>query len=183
MTDKQLQESVLAALKWTPSLDHTQIGVTVKQGVVALRGDVRSFSERMLVERVTLRVYGVKGLANELNVRFAGSLEPSDTDIALAVVNTLKWNSLIPRNSITPAVSKGWVTLTGELDWNYQRLAAAGAVRGLEGVRGVTNDIKIRPPVNVADAAFSDVAPSAPAPDYGSISTEYAGALRSSVLY
>lgn len=151
MTDKQLQDSVLAALKWEPSIDNTQIGVTVNHGVVALRGEVKTFAEKTTAERVTLRVYGVKGVANDLEVRFAGSLDRSDTDIALAIVNALRWNSLIPANAITPAVSNGWVTLIGELDWNYQRLAAAGAVRDLVGVRGVTNDIEIRPRVSVTD--------------------------------
>ena len=151
MTDKQMQDNVLAALKWEPSIDNTQIGVTVNQGIVALRGDVRSLAEKMAAERVALRVYGVKGVANDLVVHFAGSLDRSDTDIALAVVNALKWNSQIPPNTITPTVSNGWVTLKGELDWNYQREVAAKAVRDLLGVRGVSNEIGIRPRVSVAD--------------------------------
>jgi osmotically-inducible protein OsmY len=151
MTDKQMQDNVLAALKWEPSIDNTQIGVTVNQGIVALRGEVRSLAEKMAAERVALRVYGVKGVANDLVVHFAGSLDRSDTDIALAVVNALKWNSQIPPNTITPTVSNGWVTLKGELDWNYQREVAAKAVRDLLGVRGVSNEIGIRPRVSVAD--------------------------------
>lgn len=151
MTDKQLQDNVLAALKWEPSIDNTQIGVTVSQGIVALRGEVKTFTEKTAAERVALRVYGVKGVANDLEVHFAGSLDRSDTDIALAVVNALKWNSQIPADKITPAVSNGWVTLKGELDWNYQREAAARAVRDLLGVRGVINQIGIRPRVSVAD--------------------------------
>ena len=93
-----------------------------------------------------------------LEMRLVGSLDRSDTDVALAVGNALKWNRLIPANTITPAVSNGRVTLTGELDWNYQRLAAAAAVRDLAGVRGVINDITIRPSDSVTDVKAERIA-------------------------
>jgi len=151
MTDKHLQDHVIAALKWEPSIDHSQVGVTVSQGVVALRGEVKTLTEKTAAERAALRVYGVKAVANDLVVHFAGSLDRSDTEIALAAVNALKWNSQIPPDKITPTVTNGWVTLNGELDWHYQREAAAKAVRDLLGVRGVSNDIGIRPRVSAGD--------------------------------
>src|SRR6188472_1056403 len=109
MTDKHLQDHVIAALKWEPSIDHSQVGVTVSQGVVALRGEVKTLTEKTAAERAALRVYGVKAVANDLVVHFAGSLDRSDTEIALAAVNALKWNSQIPPNKITPTVTNGWV--------------------------------------------------------------------------
>ena len=142
MTDKQLQDSVLAALKWETTIDTAQIGVTVNRGVVALRGEVKTFTDKTAAERVVLGIYGAKAVANDLEVHFPGSLDRSDTDIALAVINALKWSSMVPPDKVTPSVSNGWVTLYGELDWHYQRLAAASAVRDLAGVRGLSNDIK-----------------------------------------
>lgn len=151
MTDKQLQDNVQAALDWEPSVDVTEVGVTVEKGVVTLRGDVKSYAERAAAERVTQGVYGVKGIANDLNVRLGPGRERTDSDIALAAVNALKWNADVPADKVTVAVSKGWVTLKGELDWNFQREAAERVVRDLTGVIGVSNQVSVRPRVSVTD--------------------------------
>jgi osmotically-inducible protein OsmY len=151
MTDRQLQENVQAALDWEPSVDSTEVGVTVHQGVVTLRGDVKTYSEKATAERVALGVYGVKAVANDLTVRIATGRERTDSDIALAAVNALKWNSQVPAGLVTVAVSNGRITLKGELDWNYQRETAFRTVRDLLGVVGVTNNITVRPRVSVAD--------------------------------
>jgi len=151
MTDKQLRDNVQAALEWEPSIDVADIGVTVDRGVVTLRGEVRTFTEKAAAERVALRVYGVKGLANDLSVRLRGGLEHTDSDIALAAVNALKWNTQVPTDKVTVTVSNGWVTLKGELEWNFQRESAARVVRDLVGVVGVSNAITVRPRVSVAD--------------------------------
>ena len=151
MTDRQLQENVLAALDWEPSLDITEVGVTVDQGVVTLRGDVKTFSEKATAERVTLGVYGVKAVANDLTVRIGNGLERTDSEIALAAVNALKWNSQVPTGAVAVTVSRGWVTLKGELDWNYQKEAAGRAVRDLIGVVGVANNLAVHPRVSVED--------------------------------
>jgi osmotically-inducible protein OsmY len=151
MTDRHLQENVQAALDWDPSVDTTDIGVTVEKGVVTLRGDVKTYAERATAERVTLGVYGVKAVANDINVRIGSGLERNDSEIALAAVNALTWNSRVPADKVTATVRKGWVTLKGDVEWNYQRDSAAYAVRDLIGVVGVTNNITVRPRVSAAD--------------------------------
>jgi osmotically-inducible protein OsmY len=151
MTDKQLQDNVQAALDWDPSIDVTDVGVTVDQGVVTLRGVVKSYSEVAAAERVALGVYGVKALANDLKVRIVNGNERTDSDIALAAVNAIKWNTLIPSDKVSVSVSEGWITLKGDLDWQFQREAAGRAVRDLIGVVGVTNNINVRQKVRIAD--------------------------------
>lgn len=151
MTDRQLQENVQAALEWEPSVDAAEVGVSVDQGVVTLRGDVKTYAEKSVVERVTLGVYGVKAVANDLNVRLLRGLERTDSDIAIAAVNALNWNSLVPPDKVSVVVDRGRVTLKGEVDWNYQREAAARVVRDLLGVVGVTNSVTVKPRVSVAD--------------------------------
>lgn len=151
MTDRQLQEHVQAALDWEPSVDVAEVGVTVDNGVVTLRGEVKSYAERAVAERVTLGVYGVKALANDLTVELLRGLNRTDGDIALAAVNALQWNSMIPADKVSVVVVKGRVTLKGELDWNYQRETAARVVRDLIGVVGVTNSITVKPRVSAAN--------------------------------
>jgi osmotically-inducible protein OsmY len=158
MTDKQLQEDVQAALDWEPSIDTADIGVTVDQGVVTLRGEVKTFAEKATAERVALKVYGVKAVANDVAVRLTGGFERTDTDIALAAVNALKWNSLVPAGKVTPTVSGGWITLKGEVDWQYQKETAGRVVRDLLGVVGVSNQVSVRPRVNTADVEAKIVA-------------------------
>ena len=151
MTDRELQENVQNALDWEPSVDAADIGVTVDNGIVTLRGDIKTYSEKAAAERVALRVYGVKAVANDLTVRLGQGLQRTDSDVAQAAVNVLKWNSRLPADPIAVAVSNGWVTLKGTVDWNYQREAAAKSVRDLTGVVGVTNNISVRPHISVAD--------------------------------
>ena len=151
MTDKELKEHVQNALEWEPSIDQSDIGVSVDEGVVTLRGNVRSYTERSTAERVALRVYGVKAVANDLEVRLATGYERTDTDIAQAVVTALKWNTVVSPDRVTVAVARGWVTLKGTLEWQYQKDAAARVVRDLTGVRGVNNEIVVKPRVKTAD--------------------------------
>jgi osmotically-inducible protein OsmY len=151
MTDRELQQHVQNALAWEPSIDAADIGVSVESGVVTLRGDVRSYSERATAERVTLGVYGVKGVANDVAVRLDDGLKRTDTDIAQAAVSALHWNTVVPDEKITVTVTDGWVTLKGRVNWEYQRSAAANTVRDLAGVRGVTNTISLEPHVSAMD--------------------------------
>ena len=104
------------ALDWEPSVDASDVGVSVEDGVVTLRGNVRAYAEKGAAERVALRVYGVKGVADDLNVRLLVGYERSDTDIAQAAVAALKWNTLVPADRVTGAVSNGWLTLRGTLE-------------------------------------------------------------------
>jgi osmotically-inducible protein OsmY len=151
MTDRELQEHVQNALDWEPSIDAAEIGVSVDTGVVTLRGDVKSYAEKAAAERVALGVYGVKAVANDINVRLGGGQQRTDTEIAQAVLSALKWNTVVPDEKITVTVSNGLVTLKGQVDWEYQRAAAANVVRDLTGVRGVTNSITVKPHVSVTD--------------------------------
>jgi osmotically-inducible protein OsmY len=151
MTDIELKRHVESALEWDPSVDAAEIGVSVEGGVVTLRGDTGSYAVRAAIERAVLRVYGVKGVANELTVRLVTGFERNDTDIAQAAVTALAWHAMLPQNHVTVTVSQGWLILNGTLDWQYQKEAAARAVRDLIGVKGVTNHIIVAPHLQPGD--------------------------------
>jgi len=151
MTDRDIQQHVQSALDWEPSLDATEVGVTVDNGVVTLRGDVGSYAEKEAADRIALRVYGVKAVANDLKVRLLSGSERTDGEIAQAVVSALKWHTNVPDERVTISVRDGQVILKGTVDWQYQKDAAARAVRELTGVRGVTNHIEVQPRVKAAD--------------------------------
>lgn len=151
MTDRQLQEHVQNALDWEPSIDAADIGVSVDKGVVTLRGDVKTYAERATAERVALGVYGTKAVANDINVRLGTEAQRSDSEIAQAVLLALRWSSVVPDQKIAVTVSNGWVKLSGSVDWDYQRSAAARTVRDLTGVVGVSNLITVEPHVSAAD--------------------------------
>jgi osmotically-inducible protein OsmY len=123
----------------------------VAEGVVTLRGNVASYTEKVAAERVALRVYGVKAVANDLVVRLVSGYQRTDTDIAQAAVAALKWHTAVPDDRVTFTVKDGWITLSGTLDWQYQKDAAARAVRDLTSVKGVTNDIHLQPRVKTTD--------------------------------
>ncbi len=110
--------------------------------------DVHSYAQKMAAERATLRVYGAKAVANDVEVRVANGHERTDTEIAQAVVGALLWNASVPANRVAAAVTNGWVALKGTVEWQFQKDAAARAVRDLIGVRGVTNEIVVTPRVN-----------------------------------
>jgi osmotically-inducible protein OsmY len=147
-TDKELRKDVLAELEYEPSIDATQIGVAVKDGVVTLTGSVESYFEKWRAERAAERVEGVRAVANELEVRLPGDSKRKDTDIAAAAVNALKWNSLVPADKVKVTVEGGWITLKGEVPYRFQKEAAESAVRHLTGATGVSNLIQIKPNVS-----------------------------------
>lgn len=151
MTDSDLQRDVLEELRWEPSVEATHIGVSVKAGVVTLTGHVSSYSEKYAAERAAKRVYGVKAVANELDVKLAVSGRRTDEDIASAAVNALRSNLAVPADKIKVTVSSGWVTLEGEVEWNYQKMAAESAVRDLAGVIGLSNHITVKPRVSPSE--------------------------------
>ena len=154
-TDSQLQQDISAELKWEPSVHAARIGVEVKDGVVTLAGQVDSYSEKWNAERAAQRVAGVKAMTTELKVHLTGLSKRTDADIAEAVENVLEWTSL-PAGAIKVMVEGGWVTLSGDVDWQYQRQAATDSVRHLMGVAGVSNQIGIKPSVT-ATAVKSDI--------------------------
>jgi osmotically-inducible protein OsmY len=148
MSDSELQREVLNELRWEPSVDAAHIGVSVKDGVVTLSGYVSSYAEKYAAERAAKRVHGVKALANELEVRLPGSGQRTDEDIAAAAVRALESNLSVPADKIKVTVSKGWVKLEGEVEWQYQKIAAENSVRYLPGVTGVSNLITVKPRVS-----------------------------------
>jgi osmotically-inducible protein OsmY len=151
MSDSELQSEVMNELKWEPSVDPAHIGVAVKDGVVSLSGYVSSYAEKYAAERAAKRVYGVKAVVNEIEVKLPGGSQRTDEDIAEAALNALKSNLSIPPGKIKVTVSKGWVKLEGEVEWQYQKIAAENAVRYLPGVTGVSNLITVKPRVSPID--------------------------------
>jgi osmotically-inducible protein OsmY len=146
--DSNLQQAVTAELGWEPSIVASHIGVTAENGVVTLSGHVSSFVQKHAAEDAARRVKGVRAVAEEIEVRLAFDARRGDDDIAAAAVNRLAWDMSVPREAIKVQVEKGWVTLTGTVEWHYQKVAAVGAIRSLMGVVGVSDQIVLRPRVS-----------------------------------
>ena len=146
-TDTQIQSDVLAELKWDARVLPNEIGVAVKEGVVTLTGWVDSYTKKWAAEEAAHRVRGVKAVANDIEVRLSFSSERTDADIAAAAVRAIEWDAFLPADKIDVTVSKGWVTLKGTVEWQYQKESAERVVRRLTGVTGVTNSITVRPRV------------------------------------
>jgi osmotically-inducible protein OsmY len=145
MSDDSLQQAVLDELDWDPRIDASKIGVTVSNGVVTLKGAVRSYVEKRAAEDAAGRVAGVKAVAEDLRVTYLGDELEGDADIAQRALSVLAWDVQLPAGKVKVKVEDGWVTLTGDLDWFYQASAAEADVRNLHGVIGVSNKISIKP--------------------------------------
>lgn len=150
MTSNPLRTTVQDALAWAPTVDARQIGVAVTDGVVTLSGHVPSYFARVEAERVTKRVFGVKALANDLDVDLPGDSHRTDTEVAAAASSALQGRITVPRDAVTVTVNNGWVMLEGRVDWQYQRESALTAVQHLAGVKGVDNAITVKPAVDPA---------------------------------
>jgi osmotically-inducible protein OsmY len=150
-TDSQLQRDVLDELSWEPEVDHAHIGVAANQGVVTLTGHVPSYLQKIAAERAAKRVKGVKAVAEEIEVRFAFDPKTSDDEIAARIVQLFKWDISVPDDRIQVKVEKGYVTLTGEVDWNFQKTAAKAAAGRISGVTGVYNAVTVRARVSAGD--------------------------------
>jgi osmotically-inducible protein OsmY len=144
-SDAKIQQDVMQELKWDPSVQHEHIGVAVSDGVVTLSGSVPTYIEKSAAEKATQRVTGVKAVAEKIEVKPLGSYMRDDTDIAKAVLAQFKWNVQVPESLVKVSVENGWVTLSGQVEWQYQRRAAEKAVRGLSGVTGLSNQISMKP--------------------------------------
>jgi osmotically-inducible protein OsmY len=151
MTDEQIQREVLEEIKWDARLRPNEIAVAVKDGVVTLAGVVDSYVKKRAAEQVAQRVRGVVAIANDIAVRLPTDDRRTDPDIAAAAVRALELSSLVPDDRIKVTVSQGWVTLRGEVDWDYQRKEAERVVRNLTGVAGVTNLVAVRSRVQPGD--------------------------------
>jgi len=155
-TDSQLQQDVMAELKWEPAVHAARIGVEVKNGVVTLAGEVGSYTEKLKAEHAAQRVSGVKALAVEMKIKLSDSGKRTDADIAESAKNILEWSSSLPAHAVKVMVEGGWLTLSGDVDLHYQRQDAADSVRYLMGVTGVSNQIAIKPSLS-ATVVKSDI--------------------------
>jgi osmotically-inducible protein OsmY len=144
-TDRELQDDVLNALEWEPGVEAAKIGVSVKSGVATLQGAVRSYFEKATAERVARHVFGIRGIANDLTVTLNGLAPRSDSQIAEAVVDAIASDSAVPLNCIKVTVADGWVTLNGAVEWQYQKSAAQIDAERRSGVKGVTNQVTLKP--------------------------------------
>jgi osmotically-inducible protein OsmY len=153
-SDSELKKDVLAELAWDPLVPEARVGVSVNDGVVTLTGHLDSYSEKIATRRAVERVSGLKALAMEIDVIPLGVHQRSDTEIATAVEHALSWNTSVPQDRIKVTVEKGWVTLGGEVDWNFQRRAVERLVRPLKGVVGISDNIQLKAaavPVNLTN--------------------------------
>jgi osmotically-inducible protein OsmY len=150
VTDEQIQKDVLAELRWDPRVQPNEVGVAVKEGVVTLAGYVDSFVKKWVAEQAAHRVRGVKAVANDIEVKLPSSAERTDPEIAAAAVEALRLNA-VPVDDLDVTVSKGWITLRGNVEWYFQKENADRAVRNLTGVKGVTNLISISPRVTPSE--------------------------------
>jgi osmotically-inducible protein OsmY len=144
-TDKQLQQDVIAELSWEPSVNAAHIGVEVSNGVVTLAGHVTNYAEKFNAERAVQRVAGVKALATEMDVKLAGTSKRNDSELAAAAEAALQSATYFSPNEVKIKVESGWITLSGDVEWDYQRQNSVAAVRHLLGVIGVTDQIAIKP--------------------------------------
>jgi osmotically-inducible protein OsmY len=147
-TDKQLQHDVIAELNWEPSVNAAHIGVEVSNGVVTLTGHVANYAEKIGAEHAAHRVAGVKSMAIEMDVKLAGDGKRNDSELASAAQSALQIATYFSPNNVSIKVESGWITLTGDVEWDYQRRSAVNAIRHLLGVTGVSDEITIKPKVS-----------------------------------
>lgn len=151
MGDKLIRQNVIDELDFDPSIDAAHIGVAVENGIVTLTGHVGSFTERVAAEKAAHKVRGVRGVVEEIQVRFGGETPPRDEDIAQRAVQMLDWSVTVPKGAVQVKVQNGWVTLSGRVDWQYQREEAYRAIRRLAGVAGIMNTIEVAPKASAPD--------------------------------
>ena len=151
MNDKELRQLVIDELEYEPSVDAADIGVAAERGVMTLSGHVSDYAQKTAAERAAWRVKGVKGIAQEIEVRLPGDKKWNDDEIAQRALSILTWNTLIPKDCVRVRVSDGWITLSGSVNWNYQRQTAESEVWKLSGVKGVTNSITLTSVVQTGD--------------------------------
>jgi osmotically-inducible protein OsmY len=149
-TDSQIQQDVINEIKWDSSVTSSEVSVTAKDGIVTLRGSVPHYHEKSLAENAAQRVHGVRAVADEIEVNLMGSYNRSDEQIAKSALTALDWSYSVPAD-IKVTVENGWITLTGETEWDYQRNAAKNAVSQLMGVRGVSNRISMKTKILPSD--------------------------------
>jgi osmotically-inducible protein OsmY len=143
-TDSELKKDVLSELAWDPLVPEARVGVAVNEGVVTLTGHLETYAEKVATKRAVERISGVRAIALELDVIPTGAHQRSDTEIAEAVEHAMNWSTSVPPDRVKVMVEKGWVTLSGELDWNVQRRSLERMIRPLKGVVGITDNIRLK---------------------------------------
>jgi osmotically-inducible protein OsmY len=151
MNDNILRQNIIDELEFEPSIDAADIGVAVDNGVVTLSGHVSTFAQKAAAENAALSVRGVKGIAQDIEVRPFGANVTADDEIAKRALRTISWNTVVPDGAVQVKVQNGWITLTGKVEWQYQKAAAAAAIRYMAGVLGVYNNIEVKPHASVSD--------------------------------
>lgn len=151
MGDKLIRQTVIDELDFDPSIDAAHIGVAVENGIVTLTGHVASYTERVAAETAAQKVCGVRGVVEEIKVRFGGATPPRDADLAQRAVQMLDWSATVPRKAVQVKVQTGWVTLTGQVDWQYQKEEASRSIKRLTGVAGIINNVAVTPRASVPD--------------------------------
>jgi len=150
-TDVEIQKNVMEELKWEPSIHSSEIGVAVKNGVVTLSGTVDTYLEKKTAEKVALKVAGVKGLAEDIQINLPFNHQKTDTELAQAALEALKWNVLVPDDQIKIKVENGWITAKGTVEWAYEQNAVRDAIATIKGVKGISNLVKVIPKVDPKD--------------------------------
>ena len=154
-TDTEIQKNVMEELKWDPIMQSAEIGAIVKDGIVTLVGYVDNYSQRLAAENAVKRVKDVRAVAIDIAISLPDDQRRSDTDLAAAALNALKWSSFVPEDKIRLKVDGGWITMEGEVEWQFQKESAYSAVSDLIGVHGVINRINVRP--NITPVIVKDV--------------------------
>lgn len=151
-TDIEIKKDVLEELKWQPYIDETQIGVIVEDGIVTLSGTLDSFAKKLAAERAVKKVAGVRGIAMDVQVLFGEAFKKTDSEIARAAADALKWNATVPEQQIAIKVEDGRIFLSGKLEWGYQKYAAINVLKHLHGVREVhAEELVVEPSIRVVD--------------------------------
>jgi len=151
MDDRTLRQNVMDELDFEPAVDAAHIGVAVEKGVVSLSGHVSSYAEKLAAEKAVKRVKGVRAVAEGLKVRFASDKKTNDDEIAHRALTILQWSAVVPQNVVMVKVQDGWVSLSGEVNWQHQRVAAEKLIRRLSGIQGVINTITLKQHVQPKD--------------------------------
>lgn len=150
-TDSEIQKDVMDEFRWEALLNASEIGVAVKHGIVTLTGSVDTYTKKLAAENAAKNVVGVKAVAENIEVKLTSYGKRNDTEIAEAVINALKWHTAVKEDKVKIKVEDGWVSLEGEVEWEFQKTAARSTVENLSGVVGITNNIKIKPQVGATD--------------------------------
>lgn len=151
MDDRKIRRDILDELESDPSLDAAQIGVAVEHGIATLSGHVESYAQKLMSESIAQRVRGVRAVASEIEIRWPGHKRHEDDEIAARALDIISWDTALPDAAVDIKVHKGWITLSGEVPWLFQRQAAEDAVKKLGGVVGVVNVLEVKPKANVVD--------------------------------